>query len=121
MSIESIVAAGQRLIETTMLDRCYLRDRTKVRDTSGGWRETWIERPKAVRCRFVQVNDDDPTMRLESNYGRASAVLQLPLGTVFLEGDRVRNAKNNKVWVIVTIITPPSELATMERAGIKEV
>lgn len=121
MSIESIVAAGQRLIAATLLDRGWIQDRTLAKDTTGGKNTTYVERSKAIRCRIVQVTDDEPSIRLSSNYGQASAVLQMPLGTKYKEGDRFRNAKDDKVWLIVTILTPPSAMATVERAGIKEV
>lgn len=128
MAVSSIIAAGRRLVGTTLLDRCVLSERTTVRDSGGGRRETYVPRNsgRRVRCRFVRIQDDDPAINLDSVYGRAEAILLLPIGTVFREGDRVVNltaatARPNAVWQIVGILTPPSLLMTVERAAIKEV
>lgn len=121
MSITSIVAAGRRLIATTLLDRARIQDRVLVPDGRGGKRETWVERPKSTNCRFVSPRDDDPIITLDSVFGRAEMVLEFPIGTVFHEGDRVRNLRDDVLWQIVLDVTVPSELQTVMRAGIKGV
>jgi len=120
MSVKSVIGNGRRLVATTFLDRCYIRDLTRVRDSSGGVNNSWVERPSPTKCRFVRLTDDEPEIRLESEYGVASAILLFPIGTLYKEGDRVRNAKDNGVWVIVGMLTPPSEVVTVNRAGIRE-
>lgn len=121
-SVRPVVRSGRRLLADTFLDRAYLRDRAKVRDTTGGQKETWIERPSAVDCRFVQLKDDDPAISLNSVFGRTTAVLLLPVDvTPVKEGDRVRHAANGSVWVITGNLTPQSELAVATRLGIAQV
>lgn len=120
MNVRSVIATGIRLVKQTMLDQAYLRDRTKTRDTTGGVNETWIERVQPVRCRVVRLKDDDPEIALDSVYGRPSAVLLLPLGTAYKEGDRARITKDNSIWVVTNILTPPSDVTTVNRAGIRE-
>jgi hypothetical protein len=121
MAVRSVVSAGRRLLNQTFLDSGYIRDRTKVRDTSGGWKDTWIERTRPVDCRFTQLRDDDPAITLSSAYGRASAILLLPLGIQCKEGDRVRHSADGTIWVITKDLTPRSELAISRRLGIAEV
>jgi hypothetical protein len=124
MAVSAVVSSGRRLVAQTFLDRAYVRDRTKVRDTSGGWKDTWIERPAAIPCRFTQMRDDDPVINLSSAFGRATAILLVPLDVVCKEGDRVRNAAGDptrSIWVITKDLTPPSELAIARRLGIAEV
>jgi hypothetical protein len=120
MSVRAIIGNGRRLVATTFLDRCYIRDRTLVRDTTGGTNETWIERPSSTKCRFVRLTDDDPEIRLASVYGSASAILLLPIDTLTKEGDRVRAVKDNSIWVVTKTLTPPSETKTVDRVGIRE-
>jgi hypothetical protein len=120
MNVGSVIATGIRLVKQTMLDSVYLRDRTKVRDTTGGINETWIERATPVKCRVVRLKDDDPEIALDSVYGRPSAVLLLPLGTEYKEGDRARITKDGSIWVVTNILTPPSDVTTVNRAGIRE-
>lgn len=121
MSIESIIGSGRRLVARTLLDRCSLAAKTTVRDASGGRRETWTPRNggRAVACRFVALTEEDPAIRLDTVLGRPEAALLLPLGTVFAEGDRVTNALDGSLWLIVSRLTPPSELAVVARAAIK--
>lgn len=124
MSIESIIGSGRRLIARTLLDRAVLAQKTTVRDSSGGKKETWVPRRngRPTACRFVALKDDDPAINLDSVFGRAEAALLLPLDVVFAEGDRVtRVPADGRTWLIVGVLTPPSELATVARAAIKEV
>lgn len=125
MSVSSIVAAGRRLVATSLLDACVISRRSVVRDGSGGKKETWVVRSGGeVACRFVALSDEDPVINLDSVFGRAEAVLLLPLGTVFAEGDRVLNTAtegDGSTWQIVATLTPPSNLATVARAAIKKV
>lgn len=123
MSIESIISTGRRLVGSTLLDACVISERTVLKDSTGGKKETWTPRQggASVECRFVALTDEDPTANLETVFGRAEAVLLLPLGTVFAEGDRVRNQVDNSLWQIVAVLTPPSNLATVARAAIKGV
>lgn len=119
--VRSVVQSGRRLLDQTFLDTAYIRDRTKVRDTSGGWKDAWVERTSSTRCRFVQLRDDDPAIAMSTNFGRATAVLLLPLGTVCKEGDRIRHGANGSIWVVTKDLTPQSELAISRRLGIAEV
>jgi hypothetical protein len=121
MSIEAIVANGRRLIGTSFLDRARIQDRTMVRDTSGGQKETFTERGVTIECRFVTPKDDDPILKVDSVFGPATMVLLMPLGTVFEEGDRVRNLIDSSVFQITRDVSVPSELAVLMRAGIREV
>jgi hypothetical protein len=119
--VRSVVQAGRRLIAQTFLDTAYIRDWSKVRDTTGGWNDAYVERTSAIECRFTQLRDDDPAMSLSSNFGRATAILLVPLGTACDEGDRVRHGSNGSIWVITKDLTPQSELAVCRRLGIAEV
>lgn len=121
MGVAAIVASGRRLIATSLLDRARIQDRTMVKDSTGGRTETWIERTKTVDCRFVQVKDDDPVLNLDSVFGPTSMVLLLPLGTLFVEGDRVRNLLNGRLYVITRDVSMPSETAVIMKAGIREI
>lgn len=120
MGVAAIVASGRRLIATSLLDRARIQDRTLVKDSTGGRTETWIERPKTINCRFVQVKDDDPVLNLDSVFGPTSMVLLLPLGTLFTEGDRVRNFLDQRIYVITRDVSMPSETAVIMKAGIRE-
>ena len=120
MGVAAIVASGRRLIATSLLDRARIRDRTMVKDSTGGRTETWIERDKTIACRFVQPKDDDPVLNLDSVFGPTSMVLLLPIGTLFKEGDRVRNFINQKIYVITRDVSMPSETAVIMKAGIRE-
>jgi hypothetical protein len=121
MSIVSIVAAGRRLVDATLEDRCRISDRSLVPDGTGGKRETYAERAQTIACRFVMPRDDDPVLSLDSVFGRAEMVLELPRGTVYREGARIRNMFNNKSYQIVRDVTVPSELQVIVRVGIKAV
>ena len=121
MSVESIVATGRRLIATSLLDRAFIQDRSMVRDTTGGQKETFTERGTAIPARFVQMRDTDPTMELDSVFGPAEAVCEFVVGTVFEEGDRIRNVQDSGIWQIVKDFTPPSATAVVCRAGIRAV
>ena len=121
MSIRSIVATGRRLVDATLADRARISDRTLVSDGKGGKRETYVERSTTVACRFVMPRDDDPVLVLDSIYGRAEMMLELPRGTVFREGDRVRNLFDDRRWQIVKDVTVPSELQVIMRVGVKAV
>lgn len=121
MSISGIIGSGRRLIATTLLDRARIQDRTMVRDTSGGRSETFVERSKNIACRFVTPKDDDPVLRLDSVFGPTTMVLLMPLGTIFAEGDRVRNMLDDSVYQITRDVTVPSELGVIMRAGIRAV
>lgn len=122
MSIMSIVNSGRRLIATTLLDRARIQDRSMIRDTSGGKKETFTERGgAALACRFVTPKDDDPILKLDSVFGPATMLLLMPLGTLFEEGDRIRNLKDDGLFQITRDVSVPSELGVMMRAGIREV
>jgi hypothetical protein len=120
VNVRSVINTGIRLVTQTMLDSVYLRDRTKTKDSTGGVNETWVERAQPVKCRVVRLKDDDPEIALDSVYGRPSAVLLLPLGTAYKEGDRARSTKDQSIWVITNVLTPPSDVTTVNRAGIRE-
>jgi len=120
MGVAAIVASGRRLIATSLLDRARIQDRTMVKDSTGGRTETWIERTKTIQCRFVQPRDDDPVLNLDSVFGPTSMVLLMPIGTLFKEGDRVRNFLNQKIYVITRDVSMPSETAVIMKAGIRE-
>jgi hypothetical protein len=119
MSIKSVVDSGRRLVATSLLDRARIQDRTLVRDTSGGKKETFVERPKNIACRFVTPKDDDPVLKLDSMFGPTTMILLMPLGTVFHEGDRVRNLIDNSLYQITRDVTVPSELGVIMRAGLR--
>lgn len=121
MSIKSIIAVGRRLVDATLEDRARIQDRTLVADGRGGKKETWLERDRTVACRFVLPRDDDPIMALDSVFGRVEMMLELPRGTVYKEGDRVRNFFDGKLYQIVKDVTVPSELQVIVRVGIKAV
>lgn len=120
MSISSTVSSGRRLLAATLLDRARIQDRTLVKDASGGRKETFLERPKNVACRFVSPKDDDPVLKLDSMFGPTTMILLLPLGTAFKEGDRVRNLLDNSLYQITRDVTVPSELGVIMRAGLRE-
>jgi hypothetical protein len=123
MSIESVIGAGRRLVARTLLDRCVIAQKTTVRDASGGRRETWVARNggRAVACRFVALTEEDPAIRLETVLGRPEAILLLPLDATVAEGDRVTNQVDGSLWLAVSVLTVPSELATVARIAIKGV
>jgi hypothetical protein len=121
MSIEAIVSNGRRLIATSLLDRARIQDRSMVRDTTGGKKETFTERGVTIACRFVTPKDNDPILKLDSVFGPATMILLLPLGTIFEEGDRVRNILDSGVFQITKDVTVPSNLGVIMRAGIREV
>jgi hypothetical protein len=121
MSIRSVVGSGRRLVATTLLDRARIRDRTLVRDTTGGTRETFVERPRTIACRFVMPKSDDPVLNVDSVFGPTTMTLLMPLGTLFDEGDRVFNLGNSMVYIITKDVTVPSELGVISRAGIRQV
>ncbi len=121
MSIEAIVNNGRRLIGTSLLDRARIQDRAMVRDTSGGKKETFVERTQTIACRFVSPKDDDPILKLDSVFGPTTMILLMPLGTLFKEGDRVHNLLDNGVYQITRDVSVPSNLAVTMRAGIREV
>jgi hypothetical protein len=121
MSIRSIVSAGRRLIGTTLLDVCRIQDRAITRDSTGGRKEVFAERSTDLRCRFVQPKDNDPSLQLDSVFGRIEMILEVAVGADdFAEGDRVRNVTDAGLWRIVRNITPPSDLATVARYGIAQ-
>lgn len=121
MSIKSVVATGRRLIATSLLDRARIQDRALVRDTTGGQREAWTERRKSINCRFVTPREDDPILNVDSVFGPTTMVLLMPLGTVYKEGDRVRNLIDSSLYVITKDTAVPSELAVVMKVGIREV
>jgi len=121
MAVRSVVSSGRRLVAQTFLDLAYIRDRAKIRDTSGGWIDTWIERTSPNECRFAQLRDDDPAIVLNSTFGRATAILLLPLGIACKEGDTIRHSITGGIWIITRDLTPPSEMAISRRLGIAEV
>ena len=119
MSLESVIGSGRRLIATSLLDRARIQDRTLVKDSSGGKKETFIERPKNIACRFVMPKDDDPVLKLDSLFGPTTMMLLVPLGTAFKEGDRVRNLIDNSLYQITKDVSVPSELGVIMRAGLR--
>lgn len=121
MSLQGVVEAGRRLMATSLLDRARIQDRTMVRDTTGGRKETFTERTRTVACRFVTPKDDDPILALDSVFGAATMIVEFPLGTDFKEGDRVRNFLDDGIWQITRDVTVPSELCVVMRAGIRAV
>lgn len=121
MGVQAIVNSGRRLIATSLLDRARIQDRTMVRDSTGGQTEVWVERTRTIACRFVQVKDDDPVLNLDSVFGPTSMVLLMPIGTLFAEGDRVRNFLNERLYVITRDVSMPSETAVIAKAGIREI
>jgi hypothetical protein len=121
MSIESIVASGRRLIETTFLDTGVISDRALVRDTKGGTKQTWTPRGGSVVCRFVALSDDLPQIEGDTAFGVPTASWLAPLGTDVDEGDKVVNGVDGSTWIFTSNITPPSELAICIRMGIREV
>jgi hypothetical protein len=121
MSIRSIVNSGRRLVGTTLLDVCRIQDRAIVKDSTGGKKETFTERNTDLKCRFVQPKDNDPSLQLDSVFGRIELILEVAVGADdFAEGDRVRNLTQAGLWRIVRNITPPSEIATVCRYGIAQ-
>jgi len=121
VSIESIVASGRRLIETTFLDTGIVSDRALVKDTKGGTKQTWTARAEATACRFVALSDDLPQVEASTAFGVPTAVFLAPLGTDVEEGDKVLNGVDGSTWIFTSNITPPSELAICIRMGIREV
>jgi hypothetical protein len=121
MSIESVIGNGRRLIAATLLDRARIQDRSLLRDESGGQKETFTERTRTIACRFVSPRDDDPILKLDSVFGIATMILELPLGTAFKEGDRVRNLRDDGMWQITRDVTVPSELQVIIRCGVREI
>lgn len=121
MSIESIIGAGRRLIETTFLDTGVISDRSLVRDTRGGVVQTWTPRGSATACRFVGLTDDLPAIHGDTAFGVPTASWLAPVGTDVDEGDKVVNGVDGSTWIFTSNITPPSELAICVRMGIREV
>lgn len=121
MSIKSVVSGGRRLIATSLLDRARIQDRALVRDTTGGQKTTYVERSKSVACRFVMPKEDDPILNVDSVFGPTTMILLLPLGTLYEEGDRVRNMLDSSLYVITKDTAVPSNLAVIMKVGIREV
>jgi hypothetical protein len=121
MSVQSIVTGGRRLIATSFLDSAFISDRTKVKDSTGGTKQTWVERSEPVRCRFVALTDEVATQVSGTEFGQATALWLAPLGTDVAEGDKIRNATVAGMWIVTRIVTPPSNLAVAVRVGIREV
>lgn len=122
MSIESIVGNGRALIARTFLDRARILDRSlSARDSTGGQAAVFTERPRVVVCRFAQLRDEDPTIELDSIFGRSEMKVMFPIGTQCAEGDMVKNVRDGALWQIVKDLTVPSELQVMVRYGIKAV
>jgi hypothetical protein len=117
----SIVASGRRLIATSFLDEAYISDRTVVKDSTGGTKQTWIERPDPVLSRFVALSDDIAEQANGTEFGQATAMWLAPLGTDAAEGDKIRNPIDGGMWIVTRDITPPSNLAISVRLGIREV
>lgn len=106
---------------TTLLDRCRIQDRALVTDTTGGKKETFTERPKTLNCRWVGLTENDPAIELDSVFGRAEMILELPLGTDIKEGDRIRNLADSVLWQATGNLTPPSNLAVVMRIPVHAV
>jgi hypothetical protein len=121
VSIRSVVSGGRRLIATSLLDRARIQDRKLVRDTTGGQKTAYVERPKTIACRFVMPKEDDPILNVDSVFGPTTMVLLMPLGTIYSEGDRVRNLIDSSLYVITKDTAVPSELAVIMKVGIREV
>lgn len=120
MSIASIVAGGRRLIATSFLDLAFISDRTKVRDASGGTKQTWVERGVPVECRFAVLTDEVAKQVSGTEFGEATAMWLAPLGTLVKEGDKIRNSTVEGLWIVTRDLTPPSNLAVAVRLGIRE-
>jgi hypothetical protein len=121
MSIRSIVAQGRRLVATSFLDVCRVQDRTMVRDTTGGQKETFTERGTDLACRFVAPKDNDPALELESVFGRIEMILEVAVPAAdFTEGDRVHNLLDDSLWRVVRNLTPPSNVAVLARLGLAQ-
>jgi hypothetical protein len=121
MSIMSIVTSGRRLIATSFLDSAFIRDRTKVKDSTGGTKQTWVERAEPVACRFVALTDDVAEQVNGTEFGQATAMWLAPVGVDVAEGDQIRNVTVPSLWIVTRNITPPSNLATATRLGIREI
>ena len=107
---------------TTFLDDVLIHDRTKVRDTSGGWVDGWVPRARPVPGRFGRLTDAEAEILGASVVGEAVAALMLPLGTPIKEGDRVTNpVQPQRFWTVTGDLTPPSEMALSVRLSIREV
>lgn len=121
MSIKSIVAAGRRLEATSFLDQAFISDRSVVKDSTGGTKQTWIERPQSIACRFVALSDDIAEQVNGTEFGQATAMWLAPVGTDAVEGDKIRNVLDGGMWIVTRDVTPPSNLAVSVRLGIREV
>lgn len=120
MSIMSVVQTGRRLVATSFLDSAFIADRTLVRDSTGGTKQTWVERGAPVTCRFTTITDEVAEQINGTEFGDATAMWLAPLGTVIKEGDKIRNATVAGLWIVTRDVTPPSNLATAVRLGIRE-
>lgn len=120
MSIMSIVSTGRRLIATTFLDVAFISDRSVVKDSTGGTKQSWVERSASVPCRFVALTDEVATQVSGTEFGEATAMWLAPLGTDVAEGDKIRNATEPGLWIVTRNVTPPSNLAVAVRFGIRE-
>ena len=106
MSIEPVIAAGRRLVATTLLDSATLLRRTLTGDGGGGRTESWLPLQTGVPCRFGTVRQEDPQQVVDAVYGAPTAQALLPLGTDVRRGDRLENEITGNVWLVTGLRTP---------------
>jgi hypothetical protein len=116
-----IVVGGRRLSERYMLDRCKIADVVRVRDATGGWTESYVERTgDPLRCRWGAVTDAEAVEVGASTEGKALKALTLPVGIVVEEGAQVRNLRTDQLHRVVANKTPDSVMVTSVRLLVRE-
>ena len=121
MSIRSTIAAGRRLMGTTLLDEVEIADHRPTRTATGGQKDAWVPRGVTVKARFDRLDDKDARPIAGLTYGAAAANLHLPRGTEISEGDRVKHAATGRLWTVVARQSPPGEFELSTEVLVREV
>lgn len=130
MSLPSLVAAGRRMINGTLVDQVILWSRALVSDGQGGTTETWTahtDPDEIIACRFGVLAEGDN--RGHALQVEAGAIESAPLGALMVswdepdisEYDRVVDVNTGRIWQSIGETTPPSNAATVRRILIREV
>lgn len=125
MGVVSIVAAGRRLVATTLLDRAIRQRLVTTRDGIGGSWSGYEDTGPKIPVRFGALSEADSAGRSVRPAagqldGAPGGIMLAPLGSAFAENDRVKDVKTGRVWVIIGELTPPSTLAVVRRLYVRE-
>lgn len=125
MGVTSIVAAGRRLVATTLLDRAVRQEQVTTRDGIGGSWSGWQDVGPKVPVRFGALSEADSAGRSVRPAagqldGAPGGIMLAPLDSKFAENDRVRDVRTGRIWVILGELTAPSTLAVVRRLYIRE-